>query len=252
MNKRMILIALIIVFYSSLSFSITKRTLHNRWDELLTKYVSAGKVDYQAMQNDISQLEQYQNMLKLIKLDDFSQNELKALWINVYNAFTVKYILENYPTRSIIKLKSPFNKKRWSIAAAIYSLNDVLEIKLKEFKDPRIHFAIVQGCIGSPDLKSGIYKDSIIDQQLEEAAQLFFSQKKHYYMQTEKNRVTLFLNKLFKDHKKDFGDTEEEMLKFISRYIPESDAELIKNTAKLKITYLDFDWNLNDSTLPES
>jgi hypothetical protein len=46
----------------------------------------------------------------------WSKKRDSAYWINAYNAYTVKLIIDNYPTKSIKDISDPWGKKfisRW-------------------------------------------------------------------------------------------------------------------------------------------
>ena len=73
----------------------------------------------------------------------WSKNQQLAYWINAYNAFTVKLIVDNYPTKSIRdlgpKLKIPLIKDVWhyqffKIGGVLSSLDEIEHsILRKEF-----------------------------------------------------------------------------------------------------------------------
>ena len=68
-----------------------------------------------------------------------------AYWINVYNAFTIKMIVDNYPVSSITKLHGgkPWDVKWIELGEKKYSLNEIEHNILRpQFKDARIHFAV--------------------------------------------------------------------------------------------------------------
>jgi hypothetical protein len=77
----------------------------------LKKNVSRnGNVNYKAFQKIASNcrptLMSYLQMYPLNHL-----NATLAYWINAYNAYTVKLILDNYPTKSIKDINDPWVKK---------------------------------------------------------------------------------------------------------------------------------------------
>ncbi|MFT6717481.1 MAG: hypothetical protein ACJA0Q_002138, partial [Saprospiraceae bacterium] len=77
---------------------------HSAWNALLKANVSeAGNVNYKGIKNSVVKLDAYLNVLSSTTIDEkiWSKNEQLAFWINAYNAFTVKLILNNYPTKSI-------------------------------------------------------------------------------------------------------------------------------------------------------
>ena len=80
---------------------------HQIWTDLLQKHVSnKGNVNYKGFVADKALLQQYLDQLTQNKpTDNWSKNAQLAYWINVYNAFTVKLIVDNYPVASIKDIK---------------------------------------------------------------------------------------------------------------------------------------------------
>ena len=76
---------------------------HNSWNELLSKHVdSEGNVDYAAFVKDKEKLAEYLDHLdKNAPSDTSSKNEKLAYYINLYNAATVKLIIDNYPIKKL-------------------------------------------------------------------------------------------------------------------------------------------------------
>jgi hypothetical protein len=59
---------------------------------------------------DSKQLQAYLNELSAnVPTKSWSKNATLA-WINAYNAYTVKLILDNYPTKSIKDINDPWGK----------------------------------------------------------------------------------------------------------------------------------------------
>jgi hypothetical protein len=83
---------------------------HATWDALLKKCFSReGKL--QGLSKDSKQLQAYLNELSAnVPTKSWSKNATLAYWINAYNAYTVKLILDNYPTKSIKDINDPWGK----------------------------------------------------------------------------------------------------------------------------------------------
>ena len=78
------------------------------WDALLKQYVDEqGRVDYCTWQQDLqqeqpNQLNQWLSTFQSPDIDlNLTREQQLALWINLYNAFTIARILERYPIASI-------------------------------------------------------------------------------------------------------------------------------------------------------
>ena len=102
---------------------------HGPWDQLLRKNVtSAGKVNYQAIKSNQSSLDAYLKTLSDNPVkNEWSRNEKMAYWINAYNAYTIKLIVDNYPVKSITDLHGgkPWDHSWIKLASKTYTLNDI-------------------------------------------------------------------------------------------------------------------------------
>ena len=154
-------------------------------DTLLNKYVnSEGLVDYTAWKNndaDLSALRTLTDDLASFDPSSLSEQERLAFWINAYNAFALREVLERYPVESIrpadflgIPERSFFTDEKHVVNGTAYSLdqieNDVLRA---EFDEPRIHFAIVCASTSCPELRAEAYTAEKLETQLGEQARSF-------------------------------------------------------------------------------
>jgi hypothetical protein len=111
-------------------------------------------------------------------------------------------------------------------------------------EEPRIHFALVCASISCPELRNETYEAEKIDAQLQEETRKFLNDKgkNHYDI---KNREA-YISKLFDWFEVDFGDTDENILMFISDYLPKDmSTDISSNISNWKIKYNNYNWNLN-------
>lgn len=217
---------------------------HRDWTELLQLHVdSTGWVSYKGFVRDSVKLNAYLTTLSdCPPSDSWTKAEKLAYWINVYNAFTVKLIVDYYPVASIkvIKKGIPFINSVWEmeffeIGGKSFDLSTVEhKILRKEFDEPRIHFAIVCASKSCPRLLNEAYEADKVEEQLTLQAKNFINDK-------TKNKIEkkqLGLSSIFKWFKGDF--TQNQSLKeFIEPY----SESVFQSSAKVK--YLDYDWSLN-------
>lgn len=226
------------------------------WNGLLQQYVNPqGQVDYRAWKSQQPHgLENWLVSLESMVLEpNLTRQEQLALWINLYNAFTVSAILERYPITSIrpLVLGIPnwlaflwfFQRRVYRFSQQNYSLaqieNQILRHRLQE---PRIHFAIVCASVGCPQLRCEAYQPERIEQQLDSDANRFLNnpEKVHYDAQTG----ILYCSKIFKWYRQDFIAIAPSIPDYIRSYLS-TDPPL---TASTPITYLYYDWSLNQRT----
>lgn len=223
---------------------------HKLFDEVLKEFVDEkGWVDYQRLQDNSQQLQDY---LKLLQNnhpnDSWSKNEQLAYWINAYNAFTLQLIIEKYPVESIKDIGSwiqiPFVNTPWDISFIeigdeTYDLNNIEhDILRSDFDEPRIHFAIVCASYSCPRLNQAAYTAENIDGQLAAAAKDFLNDPR-------KNKINANnpeLSKIFSWFGGDFKK-KTTLIEFINQY---SEIEINPDA---DISFLDYDWRLNDQKM---
>ena len=228
-------------FIFILLISIQSFSQEKIWDELLQKNVDKnGWVNYNGFKNDSIKLNQYLAYIENTSLNNsWSKNKQKAFWVNAYNAFTIKLILNHYPLKSILDIKQK-NKKAWEIpfvkaGKKIYTLNHIEhEILRKKFNDPRIHVGINCASISCPALPNKAFTEKNIDDLLTKAITNFIN---------DKNRNTITSNKLelsqiFNWFQDDFIQ-QSDLITFINQY------STIKINSGATIAYKEYNWNLN-------
>ncbi|MFC1585568.1 DUF547 domain-containing protein [Fibrobacterota bacterium] len=226
-------------------------SIHAPWSSLLQAHVKKGNVDYSGLKADkehMNLLEKYLKVLGKTEIADYSRQEKLAFWINAYNAFTIKLIINHYPVKSIKDIKKPWKEKIWTAAGETLSLDDIEHKKLrKELKEPRIHFAIVCASIGCPDLDNLAFLPENMEERLNDRARYFFTQGKNFRLEVEGEETRVYVSSIIKWFSDDFGRDQSERLSFISKYLDPQTAARVKNTAGVKLKYLDYDWKLNGS-----
>ncbi len=217
---------------------IKEHISHGTWDSLLSKHVnSEGKVNYDAFKSDLDKLDNY---LKLIgdnePKSDWSQTEKKAFWLNAYNAWTIKLVLERYPVNSIKDVSAkPWDKRFIKIGANMHSLNDIEnKIIRRQFKDARIHFAVNCAAISCPKLSNMAFTVSNVEKELDRLTKAFF--KTGNVNLDEKSAQ---LSKIFEWYADDFIEESQSVLKFVEEYSG------MTFHSKVKVSYLDYNWKLN-------
>lgn len=209
---------------------------HRLWNDLLSIYVSKnGSVNYTEMLSKAYILDAYLDELKVLSpKDSWSEYEKKAYWINVYNAFTVKLILDNYPIKSITELHEgrPWDIKWINIGNEKYSLNNIEnDIIRPQFNDPRIHFAINCAAKSCPPLANRAYTVNNVESLLDSNTRSFVNNKRYNSLSNRNIKVS----KIFDWYKEDFDN----IAIFISSYA----SSTVYPTARVE--FKKYDWSLN-------
>jgi hypothetical protein len=226
---------------------------HRVWTAVLSEYVRGGWVDYRGLvANGQPELDAYLRALAEGASAEagWTRQERLAFWINAYNAFTVRLILDHYPLRSIRSIGllplAAFRTRFIPLGTGgrLVSLNTIENDVLRhQLDDPRIHFAIVCASKSCPALRSDAYRPSVVDQQLDEAARAFLNDgAKNRW---EPNTRTLYLSSIFKWFRSDFERAAGTLPAFVARYLEPSHAAALSN-GTVRIVFLDYDWSLNE------
>jgi hypothetical protein len=248
-RKRLFFIILLILGAAGLAVSPPARgemrvdnTLYER---LLKQYVNQGVVDYRGFKNEEAVLDQYLKGLENTESRKLSGSERFAFYVNAYNAWTIKLILSAYPGIKSIKelgsfLSTPWKKKIARIDGDMLTLDAIEhDILRKQFKDPRVHFAVNCASQGCPPLRPEPYQGNILDRQLEEMTAAFLNDPSRNYLDGN----TLYVSSIFKWFAEDFNnDIDGYFVKYAREDLKK---RLEANRGKIKIKYLDYDWSLN-------
>lgn len=227
------------------------QTLHQPWADLLEKYVLDGRVDYQGFKKEEAGLDRYLAKLAQTDPEQLGEDDRLALYINGYNAYTVKLILENFkngqPPDSIRRIGGLFTSP-WSISFAViggktFSLDNIEhDIIRVEFNEPRIHFAVNCASLSCPSLISEAYQGETLDLQLERATRSFLEDTRHNYYRNG----SLYVSSIFKWYREDF---KNDPVAFFQLHSPSVLPEDVA-AGQIRVEYLDYDWSLNGRRIP--
>jgi hypothetical protein len=227
---------------------------HGAWSSVLGRHVRDGRVDYAGLSRARGDLDAYLATLQGVTREGYAtwnREERLAFWINAYNAYTIRLVLDHYPVSSIKKIgglfKSPFAIEfipLRGLRGKDLSLNDVEhEILRREFDEPRIHFAIVCASKGCPPLRAEAYRAADLDRQLDENARAFLADR-------EKNRIdlenrTLYLSPIFEWFEGDFVKSAGSVPAFVARFVDEKTGASLRDGGKWSVKDTQYDWDLN-------
>ena len=233
--KKLLLLLIIVLTFSQ---GYAQTSIFN---DLLQKNVTEdGIVDYKSLKENEAKLDNYITYLEKTSPEkSWSENKQKAFWINAYNAYTVKLILENYPLKSIMNIKKK-GKDAWNIPFAkvgnkTYTLNHIEhEILRKNFNDPRIHVGVNCASGSCPQLGNFAFTEQNYETKTNKLMKKFVND-------TSRNKISkkkVQISSIFDWFKGDFTKNGS-VIDYLNKY---SD---IKISSKAKISYLKYDWTLN-------
>ncbi len=223
---------------------------HARFDALLRTHVVDGLVDYAAFARAV-EFTQYLASLDRAELSGLDENERLAFWINVYNAYTIQLIASEGETQSIrniektfgvLRLKGPWSRPFVRAAGRVLTLDAVLHTILRaEFAEPRVHFALVYGALGSPPLRGEAYTGDKLDAQLHDQGDAFLRRSP---TKNSMDSLSVQLSPVFTYYRRDFATTRAELGRFLAPWF-EGDQRTRLESGRFFERQTPFDWALN-------
>ena len=235
--------------------AVSDSTRHAAFDRLLERFVdSQGDVDYAALQTQADTvLAPYLRTLADARPSTLDREARLAFWINAYNAYTLKLIVDHFPVASIRDIDgppgggTPFERPVGPVADTVRTLDEIEhEIIRVRFDEPRIHFALVCAAKSCPRLRREAYTGPQLDAQLDAQARRFLNA-------SSKNRIpdgdgTIALSRILKWYGGDFGPTPAAIQRALASFFEGTVRDSLTQGA-YTIRYRPYDWTLNDPSL---
>lgn len=229
----------------------------------------SSSVHYRAIHGS-KEFERYKELTKGLRsfdLRDLKAREQRlAFWINIYNTAVIHGVIELGLERSVKEFPRFFDRVTYEIGGFRFTLNEMEHGILRGNRrhpyrilrpfwkndprlesmvipiDPRIHFALVCGARSCPPI--GFYEAGQIDFQLQLAALSFINSPQVTILPQEE---TLFISKIFKWYRADFGGSREAVLDRLLNFLDEGEKKdfLKKTRDRIRFKYQPYDWNLN-------
>lgn len=251
----------ILPFNANAQPASTKATVnaprHAEWTRLLQAYVQPTSdginlFDYSALKanaNDRAALEAYIEYVSSDLSEDFTPSERFAALANLYNALTVRLIVENYPVSSIRNIKpnlfstGPWKQDIITLHDERVSLDDIEHKMLRqEFDDPRVHYAVNCASIGCPNLRSSAWEAATLNEELDAAARDYINHPRGVSVRKDGR---LAVSSIYKWFREDFGGNEKGVIDHLLRYAAPDLRKQIETNPD--IASYDYDWSLNDT-----
>jgi len=221
---------------------------HAAWTEFLGRYVVVGddginRVRYRSVgAADRAALEAYIAALEAIDVSALGRAEQLAYWINLYNASTVRLILDRPGVASIRDLKKPWDTPVATIDGRALTLNDIEHGIIRPvFRDARIHYAVNCASIGCPNLAAEAFAGARLEAQLDAAARAFVNHPRGVSAASGNVAVS----KIFGWYQQDFGADEAAVLDHLGRLADPELAAALRGASK--ISSYRYDWSLNEA-----
>ncbi len=229
---------------------------YSLWDKLLESYLVANHpsginrfryADVSAADRQI--LAEFLEYLQQIRVSSLNPDEQKAYWVNLYNALTVKIILDHYPVKSIMDIdispgvfsKGPWDAKLLTIETEKVSLNDIEHRILRPiFQDNRLHYALNCASLGCPNLQPKVFTAANSEELLDAAARAYVNSSRGARLE----KGVLRVSSIYKWFQADFGGSDEGVVRHLVQYAEGRLADALRTYSNgLQAEY---DWRLNE------
>ena len=234
---------------------------------LLRDVVREPRVDYQRLKGLGPTLAAVEASFAAVPAADvprWSRDQQMAFWINAYNLFTLRAIVNHYPIKgswmslgprnSIRQIDGVWTELKWSVAGRSLTLDDIEHKILRpEFKEPLVHFAVNCASASCPVLASTPYRAGGLHARLEAAAQRYLASPHGLSVAG----ATVSVSSIFKWYGSDFVERFESkgpangpavdraVLGVVASYGPEA-GRAVALGGRARVRFLDYDWSLND------
>lgn len=246
--------------------------LHRPFDEILDLYVRDGLVYYLALRNERARFDRYVDAISGVTADalkSWPRERQLAYWINAYNAFVLRTVIDNYPIRgrsadypqnSIRQIPGAFERRQFKAGGRMLTLDAIEKDVIGEFGEPRAMLALGRGALGSPRLKSEAFTANRLNAQLDTMQGELVTRRELVFVDVTNGLLSV--NPIFSWREGVFTKSlanqapavyasrspiERAVLSLIDPLLVPTETEYLrKNT--FRMAFSDFDWKLNDLT----
>jgi len=227
---------------------------HKEWSDFLNKYLVRRKDDPNLLRyekvtpQDKVLLENYLSYLTRQTVSRHSRKQQLPFWINLYNALTVKVVLDHYPVDSILKINispgffsvGPWGKKLVTVEGEKISLDDIEHRILRPiWKDPRLHYVLNCASLGCPELWHQPYTGANVDRQMTLAAKAYINGSRGVWFDEGK----LGASSLYKWYAEDFGGNDREIIEHLKNFAAPALRTRLDKVQDISVYH--YDWSLN-------
>ena len=230
---------------------------HSSWDAVLRKYVvvhhksGINRFRYgEVSPADKARLDSYIEATAAIDPRAYSRPEQLAYWINLYNALTVKLVLDHYPVAKVNSIQvagadasdGPWSAKLVKVGGTDLSLDDIEHRILRPiWKDHRVLFGLACAGLGCPDIQPQACTGLNSRELLRSAGRDFINSDRGVSIDGIKG--PLRASSIFEWYQSDFAADHKALLKLFAHYAEDRKAlYLLGYTGDIQYHQ---DWTLN-------
>ncbi|MCC5995571.1 MAG: DUF547 domain-containing protein [Oceanicaulis sp.] len=203
--------------------------VHAPWDRILGAYVTPGpdgveRFDYDRLRGDETDrtaLEAYIARLEAMEVSAQEPDAQFAFWANLYNAVTVRLIVDENPSRSIRQVRptlfsiGPWGAERVTVEGIALSLDDIEHAIMRpQFEAALVHYAVNCASIGCPDIRTRAWRAHTLDEDLDAAARAYVNHPRGVTVTDQ----GLVISRIYKWYQEDFGGDDSGVIAHLLAY----------------------------------
>lgn len=246
--------------------------LHRPLDQILDIYVRDGLVYYNALKQERPRFDRYLASVSAVsaaELAGWSSERQRAYWINAYNAFVLRTVIDHYPIRgrsaeypanSIRQIAGAFERTTHRAGGRLLTLDTLEREVIGGFGDARALLALSRGAMGGPRLKSEAFSSSRLEAQLKTMTAELVDRRELVHVDIPGG--TLRVSPLFSWREDLFTSLwagkarsvftsrsalERAVLALIEPMVVPTEAAFLQENT-FQMAFIEFDWRLNDLT----
>ena len=265
------------IIVALLLFGPARADIYPPYTGLLMDVVDeSGLVDYRGLMDNPGQLDpSARTLISLVEgvatqapaeYESWNESNKLAFWLNTYNVLTLKLIVDHYPIQpatgrqkypanSIQQIPNAWTGVRFNVMGKEMTLDEIEhKIIRAQFKEPRVHFALVCAAMSCPPLRREEYLGPVLNEQLDDQARRFFADLRNLHVDREKNEVWVsriiqwFADDFAPDAaQKDPRDVAERkaVLAAVTPFV-DAETKAYLETATYTLHFFEYDWTLNE------
>ena len=245
--------------------------IHRPFDAILDVNVRDGLVYYRALKSERGALDRYVQALADTGAETvagWTPARQLAFWINAYNAFVLRTVIDAYPIRgkakdypanSIRQIPGAFERRTFRAGGKTLTLDALEKEVIGGFGDPRALIALGRGAVGSGRLKSEAFTSERLDSQLATLTSELVTRRELVFVDIANERLSV--NPIFSWREPLFvrvadrapavyaarSPLERAVLSLIDPLLVPTEQEFLKKNTFMMV-FGEFDWSLNDLT----
>lgn len=225
---------------------------HAAFDAFLGSAVSNAGVDYEDLASRRKTLDGYLAEVETTDISGFGPKAQLAFWINAYNALTLRLILDEKPSKSIMDIDGGqvWKTRKYTVAGQTLSLDEIEHTRIRPLGDGRIHSAVNCASKGCPPLAPHPFTADKLESQLDAGARRW-AQTNAYVIEGDQLKLSVLFDWFADDFKAEGvpdiagADAKQDAaIHFLAPFAGQDASKL--QSGKYTVSWNEYDWALNN------